>query len=219
MKKFKSLLVLFFRKERLPCFPESNEDGFTLFEILIAVVVLGFVIAGLSQATRFGINAWDTQARIAERTDEMERADRVLRLVITEAAAPLAADDKPFAGQEHRMVFVTHLPSQPPTDPVSRAQVALGVDGEHRLVLRWEAHANAIAIKPPPVAPPIVLAEGVDHIDVLYCQSVDDGGKWLHVWDDSSLPALVQIHIVMQDKRRVWPAVQVATMLDNNGSF
>jgi prepilin-type N-terminal cleavage/methylation domain-containing protein len=73
----------------------THDDGFTLLEIIVAVVILGFVLAGLGQATRFGIGAWDTQARLAERADEMERVDRVLRLVITEAAAPLAADDKP----------------------------------------------------------------------------------------------------------------------------
>jgi hypothetical protein len=64
-----------------------------------------------------------------------------------------------------------------------------------------------------------VLADGVDHIDMLYLQSVDDGGKWLHIWDDASLPALVQMHIVMRDPKIIWPALQVAPMLDTNGSF
>lgn len=197
----------------------KRDAGFTLLEIIVAVAVLGFVLAGLVQATRFGIAAWNVQAHLAERAEAMERADRVLRLVISEAAAPLAADDKPFVGQEHRLLIISHLPHEPPTEPVARAQVGIGVDAAHRLVLTWQAHANAIALKPSPASPPVVLADGVDHIDMLYLQSVDDGGKWLHIWDDASLPALVQMHIVMRDPKIIWPALQVAPMLDTNGSF
>jgi hypothetical protein len=180
---------------------------------------MGFIMAGLAQATRFGIRAWDVQGRLATRTTDMERVDRVLRLLITEAVAPLAADDKPFVGEEHRLLFVTRLPDQPQAQPVRRAQVGLGVDDRHRLVLKWQPHANAVALVPLPPPQEIVLAEGVDHIDLTYQQSLDDGGKIMHKWDDSSLPALVQIHVIMQDSHLDWPVMQAATMQDNNGSF
>jgi general secretion pathway protein J len=220
----KSFLVLFFKKELSFFLPprtrqSAPDDGFTLLEILVAVVVLGFVIAGLSQATRFGITAWNVQEKLTVRADQMERVDRVLRLVIQQATPPLAADDKPFSGQEHRMVLITRLPDQPPTDPVRRAQVAVGVDNQHRLLLRWTLHPNAVALKPVPKPEEIVLADGVDHVDLMYRQALTDGGKWARVWDDSSLPALVQIHIVFQDQAMRWPTLQVATMLDTNGSF
>ncbi len=193
--------------------------GFTLLEILVAVVVLGFILAGLTQATRFGINAWDVQTRLTDNAAQMERLDRILRLVIEQAAPPLAADDKPFTGQEHRLVLVTRLPDQPPTQPIRRAQVAIGVDDQHRLLLRWVPHPNAVAIKPVPPAQQIVLAEGVDHLDVSYRQAVADGGKWKTTWDDTPLPALVTMHIVPQSEHRHIPLIQAATMLDTNGSF
>ncbi|HTZ69799.1 MAG TPA: prepilin-type N-terminal cleavage/methylation domain-containing protein [Acetobacteraceae bacterium] len=197
----------------------KRDAGFTLLEMIVAVAVMGFVMIGLAQATRFGMTAWDTQEKFSERVDQMERVDRVLRLLIEQAAAPLAADDKPFSGQEHRIILVTHLPDHPQTEPVRRAQVAIGVDEKNRLLLRWIPYANALRLTPTPPPQEIVLAEGVDHIDCTYRQSVDDGSKWMRVWDDSSLPALVQVHIVMQDKRKHWPTLQVATMLDDNGSF
>jgi len=196
-----------------------RDDGFTLLEILVAVVVMGFVIAGLAQATKFGMTAWTVQARMAEQSATMERVDRVLRLVVEQAAPPLAADDKPFAGLEHRMTLVTRLPAQPVTDPVRRAQVALGVDEKDRLVLRWQPHANGVAIRPLPPPSEIVLLDGVDHLDLSYRQAVADGGKWMRRWDDASLPALVTMQIVMKDPKVTWPALQVTTMLDSNGSF
>jgi general secretion pathway protein J len=197
-----------------------RDHGFTLMEIIVAVVVLGFVLAGLAQASHFGIYAWNAQTREAARVAEMERVDRVLRLLINETAAPLAADDKDeFVGEEHRFQVVTRLPDQPPTDPVRRAQVAVGVDSEHRLLLRWQPHPNAVALKTLPPPQQIVLAEGVDHLDMRYRQAAGDGGKWSTRWNDASLPALVQMNIVLQNEHRVWPVIQAATMLDSNGSF
>jgi general secretion pathway protein J len=197
----------------------GRQDGFTLLEILVAVVVLGFIVAGLSQATRFGINAWDVQSRLSDNAAELERVDRVLRLLIEEAVPPMSADDKPMEGQEHRLILVTRLPDQPPTRPIRRAQVALGVDDRHRLLLRWVVHPNAVAIIPPPPPQEIVLAEGVDHLDLSYRQSVADGGRWRTNWDDSSLPALVTMNIVLSSTHRKIPLIQAATMTDTNGSF
>jgi general secretion pathway protein J len=196
-----------------------RDDGFTLLEIIVAVVVLGFILAGLAQASHFGINAWNVQAREAARVAEMERTDRLLRLVINEAAPPLSGDDKPFAGQEHRLEFITRLPDQPETDLVRRAQVAIGVDNQHRLLLRWLPKPNAVALKRLPPPQEIVLAEGVDHLDMRYRQNLSDGGKWMPTWTDGAIPALVQMNIVMLNTHHIWPVIQVATMLDTNGSF
>ena len=196
-----------------------GQAGFTLLEILVAVVVLGFIVAGLSQATRFGINAWDVQSRLSENAAEIERLDRVLRLVIEQAVPPLSADDKPMDGQEHRLILLTRLPDQPPTQPIRRAQVAIGVDDRHRLLLRWVPHPNATAILPPPPPREIVLAEGVDHLDLSYRQDVSDGGRWKTIWDDSALPALVTMQIVMTSPHRHIPLIEAATRIDTNGSF
>ena len=195
------------------------EAGFTLLEILVAVVVLGFIVAGLSQATRFGINAWDVQERLSDNAAQIERLDRVLRLLIEHAVPPTSADDKMLDGQEHRIILVTRLPDEPPTQPIRRAQVAIGVDDQHRLLVRWVPHPNAVAIIPPPAPQQIVLAEGVDHLDVSYRQATADGGKWKTIWDDSALPALVTMHIVLTSTHRQIPLIEAATMVDTNGSF
>ncbi len=197
----------------------ATDSGFTLLEIIVAMVVLGFVVAGLSQATRFGIHAWTLETRLADRAGEMERTERVLRNLFQEAAAPMAADDKPFAGEAHRVAFITRMPDQPAVSTTRRCEVALGIDDHHRLVLRWRPHPNAVALFP--AAPPteIVLAENMDHLDFTYRQSAGDGGKWLSNWTDSNLPALVQVQIVPQKGQRHWPVLLVPTMIDTNGSF
>ncbi len=197
----------------------GRDGGFTLIEVIVALVVLGFVLAGLAQAARFGMNAWSLETRLADNASELERVDRVLRQLVEQATPPVSGDDRPFVGEEHRMTFVTNLPSQPQTDPIRRAQVAIGVDDRHRLVLRWQPQPNAVALGPKPPEQEVVLAEGLQRIDLAYRQNGGDGGKWSKAWKYSPLPALVQIHFLLVNEHRHWPDMAMPTMLDSNGSF
>ena len=183
------------------------------------MVVLGFVLAGLAQAQRFGVSAWTLETRLAERSAGLERMDRVMRRLIEQASPPASTDDKPLAGEEHRLVLMTQMPEEPQTWPVRRAEVALGVDDSHRLVLRWRPHPYATSLATPPPMQEVVLAEGVERIDLAYRQSEPDGGKWSKRWTESNLPALIQVHFVLPRGKHRWPDMAVSTMLDSNGSF
>ena len=213
MPKRKKDFWSFFSKE------DDLPSGFTLIEVIVSLVVLGFVLAGLAQATRFGMTAWNLEDRLAENASQLERMDRVLRRLIEQASAPVATDDKPFAGEQHRLTMLTLLPDQPPTQPIRHAQVALGVNDRHQLVLRWRAHPNASALGPLPALQEIVLAEGVARIDLAYRGAASDGGKWGKSWSDGALPSVVQIHFVLSNGRHRWPDMAVPTLLDSNGSF
>jgi len=195
------------------------EDGFTLLEVIVALVVLGFVLTGLAQATRFGISAWGLETRMADNSASLERVDRVLRNIIEQASPPTAGDDKPFTGQEHQLVFMTLLPDQPETQQFRRAQVSVGVDDHHQLVLRWQLHPVAILVGEQRPMQEVVLVDGIERIDLAYRQAASDGGKWSKTWAALTLPSVVQIHFVLSSSHRRWPDMQVPTLLDSNGSF
>lgn len=197
----------------------SPSAGFTLIEVVIALAIFAFVLVGLAQALRFGMTARNVENRLAENAAQLERMDRVLRRLIEQASPPATTDDKPFAGEEHRFTMMTMLPDEPQTQPVRHAQVAIGVDDSHRLVLRWKPHPNALAIGPVPPLQEIVLAEGVERIDLAYRAGTTEGGKWSKTWTDSALPVLVQLHFVLPGGKHRWPDMQVPTLLDTNGSF
>jgi general secretion pathway protein J len=197
-----------------------RDGGFTLLEIIVAMVVLSMIVLGLGQATRFGMTSWQVQTKLANEAAQLERVDRVLRLLIGQACAPLATDDKPFSGEAHRLVFLTLVPNQPEAGITRRSQVAIGVNDRHQLVLRWTPHPNAALLThdPPPMQE-IVLAEHMERLDFAYRQATTDGGNWSKAWTDASVPALVQIHFVRSAQYHKWPDMAVATLLDPNGSF
>ena len=190
-----------------------GEQGFTLLEVLVALVVLGFLLAGLSQGTRFGVRAWDTQARIGARADDLDGADRLLRALIAAARPPASSDEHYFTGDTHRLLFITTLPDEPPTALVRRAEVSLGVDERHRLVLRWVLKPHAVPLVPDPPPGEVVLASGVDHVDLAYGERGRPG--WQRTWRLSALPGLVRVRVVFLDGEwRHWPDIIAATMLD-----
>ncbi len=203
---------------RVPA-PEFATAGFTLLEVIVAMLVFGFVMAGLYQASHFGFTAWTLEDKLAGNAAELERMDRVLRRLIEQASPPFSTDDKPFVGEEHRLTMMTLMPDQPPTQPIRHAQVALGVNDAHQLVLRWQPHPNATPLGQPPPMQQVVLADGVARIDLSYRGATGDGGKWGKAWTDGLLPTVVQIHFVLANGRHRWPDMAVPTLLDTNGSF
>lgn len=197
-----------------------RQGGFTLLEVIAALAVLGIILASLAQLVHYGSAAMRVQQGFSSRAEDIARVDRTLRRLINFAAPPTAADDRVLTGEAHRVTLLSLLPRQPQTDPIRRARVALGVDDRHRLLLRWSPQPNAVQLTGalPPIQE-IVLLEGVDHLDLRYRQALGDGGAWKDVWTDTSLPALLRLHIVFVDEKRHWPDMLIATLIDSNGSF
>ena len=60
----------------------AQPSGFTLLEILVALVVLGLLMIGLTEGTRLGLRTIETQARLTDRTAGLDAVDQTLRTLI-----------------------------------------------------------------------------------------------------------------------------------------
>ncbi len=95
----------------------DQQAGFTLLEILVALVVFGFLFIGLNQGARTGFALWDAQARRIGETEELDATARVMRSLLT--GIPIlpvtAADTAPQAiaitGEADSLAFVGDLPT------------------------------------------------------------------------------------------------------------
>jgi general secretion pathway protein J len=191
--------------------PDPGQAGLTLLEILVALAVLGFLMLGLAQGVRFGLSAWDSQARLLGRSGEIDTADRALRRLVTQIVPTDDLRLPGLRGTAEAFEAVTELPAGAVL-PLRQAVVALGVDRAGRLVLRWTPYLHARRLGPPPVPQESELLRNLARLEIAYW-SAAAGGRWLSAWTRADLPDLVRIRLVFRrgDTRR-WPDIVAAPM-------
>ena len=78
------------------------EHGFTLFELLIVVTILGLIVVAMTNGVRFAGRAWQAQERRSELQGDLDAVQNVLRQLITSATG--------FNGDGISLRFVGTLP-------------------------------------------------------------------------------------------------------------
>jgi general secretion pathway protein J len=189
------------------------QSGFTLLETLVALVVLGMLVAGLTQGVRTGISVWQTQKRELARRDDLHAADILLRDLL-ERMDPGGVSGQPptIMGTARSLIFTTTLPQAADVLATREADVNLVVDDAHCLFLLWVPHYRN-RIRPPPPPERALLLRDVDHLDIAYWKDARTG--WLSEWNGPALPKLVRIRIAFTAaSRQRTPDIVVAPMRD-----
>jgi general secretion pathway protein J len=193
--------------------------GFTLLEVLAALAVLGLLLAGLAQGLQFGLRAWDMQARDVAGRNDLEAADRAIRLLIRRVRSGAEVRERPaMVGGPQSCELVTMLPPQAP-DPAGPVAARLEVDAARRLVLRWLPMPHATWLGPPPPPRQAVLLDRIERVEFAYWKEQAGGGAWQRAWGEPEPPSLVRLRIVFPpgDPRR-WPDIVAAPRLDRTSS-
>jgi prepilin-type N-terminal cleavage/methylation domain-containing protein len=193
----------------------SRDEGFTLLEFIVALAILGVLLGSLAHATHFALYVWSSGAKEMENVASMEMLDHVLRSLIEQATPPVDAADEPLKGYEHIILFRTRLPDEPEVQGVRSAEVAIGIDHSHRLILRWRPSPNATLLAATePTMQEIILADGLERVDFAYRDAVPGARKWSKTWLRSDLPEIIQIKFIMAKGYRGLPDLELETMLD-----
>lgn len=186
-------------------------------EVLVALVVLGLLMAGLAEGLHYGFKVWDGQAATIAHRDRLDAVDRTLRQLIGQIDTRNEENPALFVGEADHFNFTTELPRA--LSLVSRrADASLLVDGRHRLILRWTPHLHATHLGPPRLPLDTELLSGIDRVEFHYWKEAgSDGtaGGWQSAWNDQKPPELVRIHLVFPpgDSRR-WPDIVAVRQLD-----
>jgi general secretion pathway protein J len=207
------------RARVVPCAPGVAADGatgFTLLELLVVLVVLGFLMIGLAQGVHLGLQLWDRQRQALDAMSELDATDRALRGLIEQMDPGGRIEMADIDGTARTLRFTTRLPAAAGALPTRRAEVLLLVDRLHRMLLRWTPSRHVVPLaQERPVE--TVLLSGVDHIEISY-RSGAPAAAWTAVWQDPIPPMLVRIHIAFAPADpRLWPDIVAAPMRERGG--
>lgn len=195
-----------------------REGGFTLLEILVALVVFGLLMVGLAQGVRTGLAMWHAQTRRLDRVANLDIIERLLRNLFSSMPPPLAArfiggnaTAAGIDGSADRVSFVGELPTGLGTTRLAR--MTLELEGR-RLVLIWTPERHVVPAGPPPAPSTTELLGGVTRLDLAYWGTPipNRPAAWQSAWKGATLPQLIRVRLAFAkgDPRR-WPDLIVAT--------
>ncbi len=193
--------------------------GFTLLELIVVLVVLGFLLTASSRACGLGFSAWNKQSAEVGTRDQLDATDRALRLMIDQFDPGTDGGDQKFIGKADNFFFRTQLPSAVAL-ATRRIDATLLVDTRHRLVLRWVLAPHEERLGPRPALTETELLSGVDQMVLSYWHPADDNGgpAWVSEWASMAPPRLVKIHLAFpKGDRRRWPDIIAGPALDPQG--
>jgi general secretion pathway protein J len=196
---------------------DERQGGFTLLEVLIALVLLGLLLAGLGAALRFGFGLWELQARQIAGVDALDATDRALRALVEQMEPGDPGLLQPtVSGSSDRLSFIGQLPQAVVSG--RRADMTLIVASGGRLVVRWRPHRHERPFGAPPAESETLLLQGVDRLDLAYWRADAPGrpGGWTDRWDEPGLPALVRVRLRFPPgDARHWPDLLIAPLLSS----
>ncbi len=197
----------------------DRQFGFTLLEIIVALVVFGFLFVGLTEGTRTGFALWNLQTRRAGETEELDATARMLRSLLSgipilpTAADATASQAISITGEADRLAFVGDLPTG--LGATRRADITLELRAG-RLIFGWAPHRHEEAGAPPGAPTETELIRGVERLELAYF-GVTPAGQlpgWVAQWAGPELPLLIRVRLrfAKGDGRR-WPNLIAAPQL------
>jgi general secretion pathway protein J len=182
--------------------------GFTLVELLIALAIVGALVAIAFGGLRVAVASWRQGEERAEAHQHVRSVALILARALS-AAYPYRASRGQgpdpvvlFAGTETKVEFVTQATPFPGGIPIAFTAVVLSMDdgGEPGLVVRQRALPNR---EPFSEAAIVYRDPSVTTLKLAY---IDEGGAWKDIWDASesrSTPRAVRVTVATSLNGRV----------------
>ena len=206
-------------QRRLNSMPKHN-GGFTLLEVLVAVLVLAMIVSTAFGALRLGVRSWESGIVRANETEDLRTATDLLRRQFSQIIPLTWPDDADhriaFDGDRDQIRFIAPVPQQH------------GQAGLYEFILRTERQVPATSLilsympfypgasefQMPDTGRQVTLIEGLKTASFAYFGTATRGEPpaWHQRWnvDAEELPLLIRVQMKRAGEDQQWPDLLLA---------
>ena len=196
---------------------QCEEDGFTLVEVLVSFVLLGFVLALLYGGFSYANQVFARTTELSSWTDDVVQVQNLLRDLISQAYPDV------FQGSRDRVEFLA---------PVMRQGRENGL---HKVVLQRESGdgSDKLTLTLSPVGKAelreeekFILMENIAEMEFSYFSKGGQGrpGSWVQLWEKGQeLPQAIRLSLITmgasktgQSRQIDWPTLIVPLQVNQN---
>lgn len=195
-----------------PC--RCSRRGFTLIELVVAMSILGLLMAMGFGLMRLGAQSWNKVNSLAENVAEIEAVQNLLRRELVQAYPEVSpagnSSEISFTGDLDSVIFKAPLPAAlGPKGPVEmRLYIAAGHPAGKQLVMAWRQNTDASSWQES------VLLTGINHARWSYYGLAGEMKQagWQPSWQRKTvLPQAIRLDIAFSaGDTRLWPLFIVA---------
>jgi len=183
-----------------------TEGGFTLIEVVLAMVLLGTMMLLLYAGINFSLRSWNAGDANGRRVADARIADNFLRREVGELY-PMRWQDPnvlryAFDGQQHELRFVSSRRAGVSAGGLSVVSIAAEQGTQPRtfdlVMRRAQASGDVNDFTPLEHAEPSVLLAGIDSVDFAYFGAANDFSdpEWVDEWKyPGRMPQLVRMTV------------------------
>ena len=195
--------------------------GFTLLELLVALLLLSLVFLLLTSGLHFGTRAWKQEE--PNSTSEVATVQHLLRRVLSEAR-PVMIESTPnvrrhvfFDGSQNFVRLIAPVPEHLGVGGFYEVALYLtdGGGSGNRLEMSWRLFRGAeTSSGPQNQERRVALLDNVADLQFAYFGNLrpQDPPQWFDEWQGlASLPALIRMRVTLSDGEHIWPDLTVAT--------
>ncbi|MGI9419561.1 MAG: prepilin-type N-terminal cleavage/methylation domain-containing protein [Geminicoccaceae bacterium] len=184
------------------------ERGMTLIELLVAMTLLGMLMAALTGSLRLGARVWEKSGLSLDESSHVSVVSRFLKDRFEQAlpiavSEPAGADRPLFQGRRRMLRWVSTMPISVGDSPfvIELEHIEQpGVDRSGDLIMRWQPLRDGCCRPDTSVGERTLIDEVVD-MQLRYFGRKSDGtgSRWHDAWEDEPrLPGLIRIDLRFQ---------------------
>ncbi len=210
----------------IPMQRKSGVRGFTLIEVMLAILLLAVLLAAAYGGIRSAVKAMNVGEAFIDRTNRLRVAQEFIRHQISRTLPlPFGQEDGTganflFQGESDLIRFVAPMPGYLSRGGSYVQTIELTNSRNGKQLLFGHSMLNGFDLKKmrKDDAEPVILMDQIESGRFQY-RKLDEEGKledWSDDWDDPSLtPVMVRIQIKMRPEALVgWPDMEIPLLLD-----